>query len=121
MKMLTRNGNKEYLNSLKEILEKNGIPAVIQGIETARMIIPTVIFEPSLWIYINGQLEDARNLIINPDHYVTTGIDIEEFYSSQLTEEEQSTQLNNVLASIAVYALLGILVFWVFLSLVGGT
>lgn len=47
MKMLTRNENTGYLTDLKDLLEENGIPSVIHGAETARMIIPAFLLEPT--------------------------------------------------------------------------
>ncbi len=101
--MLTRDGDKNHLESLKELLENNGIPAIIQGENTARMIIPRVLLEPTLWIYIDDQFEDALKLIDNPDHVVTTGIDMDLFYESALSESEQKNALNEGLKHIAIY------------------
>ena len=77
MKMLIRDGDKQYLISLKERLEENGIPAVIQGEDTARMTIPAFLLEPTLWVYLDEQFEDAVQLINNPDYQVTSAIDVE--------------------------------------------
>lgn len=103
MKMLTRSGEKEHLISLKERLEDNGIPAVIQGEETARMTIPRFLLEPTLWIYIDDQLEDAVKLIDDPNHIVSTGIDIDLFYETALSETAQKKALNEGLKHIAIY------------------
>ena len=119
MKMLARSGNNEYLESLKARLEANGIPAVIHGTETARMIVPTLLFEPSLWVYLNDQYADAKNLIDNPDHTVTTGIDVEEFYASQPSEEELNTQSLNFISNTALTILLGLLAVWLLFNFIG--
>jgi len=119
MKMLTRNGNKEYLESLKQRLEENGIPAVIQGTETARMIFPTFIFEPTLWVYLNHQFEDAKNLINNPDYEATTGIDIEAFYANQPDQEALNTEVTNLVFSAAVYVLAGLIAIWLLIKFIG--
>jgi len=121
MKMLTRDGDQIYLESVMELLESNGIPASIQGTETARMIYPRVVFEPSLWIYLNGQFEDAVNLINDPNYKVTAGIDVEEFYSNQPTKEETNTQLFNLIATGSAYVLVGILAAFLFVHLMEST
>ncbi len=103
MKMLTRDSDNKNLASLKERLENSGIPAVIQGKETARMTVSWFLLEPTLWIYLDHQFEDAIRLMDNPDHVVTTGIDIEQFYSSALSNSAQKKALNEGLKQIAIY------------------
>lgn len=117
MKMLTRDGDTEYLGSLMEILEENGIPSNIQGTETARMLTSRVVFEPSLWIYLNEQFEDAVNLIDNPDYKVTTGIDIDYFYANQPNDEDKGTEVFNFIANGAAYVLVAIFAVFLFLHL----
>jgi len=116
MKMLIRDSSVEYLESLKERLEENGIPTVIQGTETARMITSKVLFEPSLWVYLDGQFEDASKLIMNPEHEVTTGIDLEAFYANPPNQEELNTAVNNTLASMAMYLVVFIVAAFVITS-----
>lgn len=119
MKMLTRSGNNEYLESLRERLEENGIPAVIHGTETARMIVPTLLFEPSLWVYLNDQFEDAKGLLDNPEHRVTTGIDVEAFYANQPSQEELNTQSLNLVSNAALFILFGLLALWLLFKITG--
>jgi hypothetical protein len=121
MKMIIEDGNLIYLESLRERFEENGIPAVIQGTETARMITPTTLVDPTLWVYLNEQFEDALQLIKNPSHMVATSIDVEQFYSSQPSEEEQSSRLNNLVASFFVYFLIGLFALFIALKTFGGT
>lgn len=94
-----------YLQELKELLEHNGIPAVVIGENTARMIPPLLLFQPGLWIYLDDQFDDALCLINDTNHQVSTGIDTHEFYNSQPAEEEQSSLLNKALMDLAVYAI----------------
>jgi len=108
--MLTRDGNHDYLVSLKNLLEENGIPSVIQGTETARMIIPTFLLEPTLWVYFDEQFEDASRLIIDNEHVVTTGISIEDFYNNQPNKKEQNSIFVNELGNLAAYVILVILI-----------
>lgn len=108
--MITRDRDRQYLLSLKEKLEEHGIPAVIQGEDTARMIIPVFLLEPTLWVYLDEQFDDAIKLIDNPSHQVTTGIDIEEFYSINASPEEKNKMLNQALIDLGLF-----LVFIMFL------
>lgn len=97
MKMLTRDSDRQYLIELKQRLEANGIPAVIQGENTARMIVPIFLLQPTLWVYLDEQFEDAIKLMDNPDHEVSSKIDMEEFYAMQPSEEQQAHDLNAAL------------------------
>ncbi len=119
MKMIIESGNLVYLESLRGQLEENGIPAVIQGTETARMITPTSLVDPTLWIYLNEQFEDALKLIKNPNHMVATRVDIKQFYSSQPSEEEKSSRLNNLVASFFVYFVIGVFALFIVLKIFG--
>ncbi|MES9990405.1 MAG: DUF2007 domain-containing protein [Candidatus Thiodiazotropha sp.] len=116
MKMLTRNADVHSLQTHKDLLEANGIPSVIQGAETARMIIPRFLLEPTLWVYIDDQLEDALKLMDDPDHVVTTGIDIADFYANQPNEDELRTQVTNTIGNIFVIVLLVAIVVFVIIN-----
>jgi hypothetical protein len=114
MKMLTKDGSMEDLQELKQRLEENGIPAFIQGADTARMIIPVFLLRPTLWIYIDEQLEDAEQLMGNPGHIVRHGVDVEEFYNLQPSEGEQRKALNKVLIQALLFLLaLMVGIYWV--------
>ncbi|MET0071236.1 MAG: DUF2007 domain-containing protein [Candidatus Thiodiazotropha sp.] len=116
MKMLTRDSNVLHLQSLKERLEANGIPSVIQGTETARMIIPRFFFEPTLWIYLDSQVDDALKLIDDPDHKVTTGIDIADFYARQPSEAELRTEVANTIGNMFAIVLVVALVVFIMIK-----
>ena len=117
MKMITRDHNVQYLETLKVRLEGNGIPAVIQGQNTARMIVPISVFQPTLWIYIDEQFDDAVQLIENPAHIVTSGIDMEAFYNDQPNELEQHDNLNAALIHLALFVGLIMLAIFVFIKI----
>lgn len=106
MKMLTSDSNYQYLLTLKERLEEAGIPSVIQGRETARMIVPGFLLEPTLWVYINEQFDDAVQLLADPDYKVTTAIDVAEFYANQPADDEADKTLGVVLGNLALYFVL---------------
>ncbi len=110
--MLARNGDIQYLRSLKQRLEENGIPASIQGEETARMLVPNVAFEPTLWIYLDEQYEEAEALLEDPDYVVINKIDVTEFYENLPSEEEQRSAVTNAflhLGWVAGLIVLGLL------------
>ncbi|MBT2969958.1 MAG: DUF2007 domain-containing protein [Candidatus Thiodiazotropha sp. (ex Ctena orbiculata)] len=112
MKMLTRDSNVPNLQSLKERLEANGIPSVIQGTETARMIIPRFFLEPTLWVYLDSQLDDALKLIDDPGHNVTTGIDIDDFYAEQPSEDELRSAVTHTIVNLfAIVLMVALIVF----------
>jgi len=97
-----------------------GIPAVIQGENTARMIVSFFAFQPTLRIYIDEQFDDAVQLVSNAEHVVRTGIDIEAFYREQPGAGEQSNELNAALIHLALFLgliMLGIFVFIKILAL----
>lgn len=119
MKMIAKDGDTQYLKMLKERLEEKGIPAVIQGENTARMIIPFFLFEPTLWVYMDDQFHDAEQLIMNPGHVVTTGIDVDAFYDNQPTEIEQRNELNHALIHLALFSGAIIFALFVFIKVFG--
>ena len=110
--MLIRDSNEQHLVSLKQLLEENGIPAVIQGKETARMTYRFFLFEPTLWIYINEQFDDAVKLIADPSHTVISGIDVEEFYAAQPNEEEAASATNTALGNLALLVIFLVLLMF---------
>jgi len=101
--MVTRDSDKSHLQDLKDRLESKGIPAVIQGENTARMIIPYFALQPTLWVYLDKQFDDAVRLLANPDHEVTTGVDIEEFYASVEEVEANQSNINKVYIDLGLF------------------
>ena len=102
MKFLTKSTDIIHLQILKDLLEANGIPAVIKGDNTARMISPFLMTEPSLWVYLDEQGEEAEKLILDPTYEVENKIDVAEFY--RLTEDvaENPKQTYDMLLNWAV-------------------
>ena len=108
MKLITRDANTAYLQDLKDLLEKNGIPAHIGGKNVARVIPPIALTQPTLWIYLDHQFFDAVNLVNNPSHTVLTGIDVEAFYENQPEENVARAKLNRALLHLGL-VMVGIL------------
>lgn len=96
MKLVTKSTDTSYLHSLKGLLEANGIPATIQGDNTARMITPFLMTQPSLWIYIEEQINDAQELIHNDKYIVKNKIDVEEFYELNKNITSDTSIMNQV-------------------------
>ncbi|MEJ1297225.1 MAG: hypothetical protein RPU64_16995 [Candidatus Sedimenticola sp. (ex Thyasira tokunagai)] len=117
MKMLTRDSDTHYLNDLRWRLERNGIPAVVQGEDTARMIIPRFGFQPTLWVYFDEQYHEAVQLIENPEYIVKAPIDMDEFKKMQPRGHQKRNELNAALIHLLLYIgaiLLGIVVLiWI--------
>ncbi|MES9905573.1 MAG: DUF2007 domain-containing protein [Sedimenticola sp.] len=103
MKMLTRDSDHQYLLDLNYRLEENGIPSVIQGENTARMIIPLFLLQPTLWVCVDEQFEDAVQLMENSSHVVKSKIDMEALYSAQPTEAQKTNELNAALLHLLFY------------------
>jgi len=80
MKLVTKNINVSQLHILRNLLETNGIPAVINGENTAHMISPFLMTEPGLWIYFEEQMDEALMLMNDPDYEVINKVDMVEFY-----------------------------------------
>ncbi len=112
--MLTRDSDRQYLLDMQERLEKNGIPAIIQGENTARVIIPFFLLQPTLWVCIDEQFRDAVQLMDNPDHVVTEKIDMEAFYELKPSVEQSTNDRNAALLHLLLFIgaiMLGMLAF----------
>ena len=104
MKLVTRSTEINTLLATRDLLEANGIPAVIQGDNTARMITPLLVSEPSLWVYIDSQVEEAQALLDNPDYEVRNRVDVAAFYAASREITEGHSVLNRVLLRLGLYA-----------------
>lgn len=102
MKLLTKSADTIHLHILKDMLEANGIPAVIQGANTARMISPFLMTEPSLWIYLDEQQLDAEKLILDSNYEVKNKVDVDEFYRATKEVSENPKRLNDLLLNWVV-------------------
>lgn len=113
MKLITKSTDTSHLYVLKELLEANGIPAIVKGENTARVITPFIMTEPGLWIYIDDQYDEARILVHNPDYEVIHKVDMDEFKELARNVTENPSNLNAVLINLGFtmgLVLLGMLV-----------
>lgn len=102
MRFLTKSTDIVHLHVLKDLLEANGIPAVIKGENTARVISPFLLTEPSLWVYLDEQYIDAEKLILDPNHEVENRIDVNEFYSVTREVSENPKKMYDALLNWVV-------------------
>lgn len=101
MKFLTKSTDLVHLYVLRDLLEANGIPAVIKGENTARMISPFLMTEPSLWVYLDEQAGEAEKLILDPTYEVEHRIDVDEFHRLTLEASENPNELYTTLLNWA--------------------
>ena len=71
MKLITVSTEIDCLHRLKDLLQENGIPAIVY-----------LMFRPSLWIYIDKQLNEALTLANNNKYTVINKVDVAMFYES---------------------------------------
>jgi hypothetical protein len=113
MKRVIKSIDASQLHVLKDLLETNGIPALINGENTARIITPFLMTEPSLWVYLDEQRDEALRLIEDPDYEVVNKVDMVEFYKVADTVTDKPESLNTALVYLAAtmaMVLLGLLV-----------
>lgn len=80
MKLISKHPDTAYLEEMRQRLESRGIPAVVQGQSMARLLVPVGATEPTLWVYLPYQEDDAKALLDNPEHMVEQPVDVDEFY-----------------------------------------
>jgi len=115
MKRLIKSIDTSQLHVLKELLESNGIPALINGENTARAITPFLMTEPSLWVYLDEQFDEALKLLQDSDYEVVNKVDMEEFHAVADNIAAHPSSLNAVLVYLGVtmgLVLLGLVVLF---------
>ena len=75
---------------------------MVKGENTARMITPFLMTEPSLWVYLDDQLNEAEALILDPNYQVKNGIDMNEFHSATREISGDPKHLNEALLNLGV-------------------
>jgi len=117
MKLITKNTDTGYLHTLKGLLEANGIPATINGENTARMITPFLMTQPGLWIYLDEQLNEALNLVNNNEYTVINKVDVEEFYSLNKNITTGTSTMNAAYIKIGITISLWLLGAFILLNI----
>lgn len=79
MKFVYKTNDPNQANSIKHLLQENGIPVNVMGnsMRNRGTHIPQGI---EVRIYLNEQYSDALQLIKNPEHKVANPVNIDEFY-----------------------------------------
>ena len=75
---------------------------MIKGDNIARMITPFLTTAPSLWVYLDDQLDEAEALILDPDYQVVNGVDMGEFHSATREVSANPQYLNEALLNLGV-------------------
>lgn len=119
MKFLTKSTDITHLYLLKDLLEANGIPAVVKGENTARAISPLAMAEPSLWVYLDDQEIEAQKLILDESYEVENKIDVDEFYRVTKEVSQNPKELYNTLLNWAFGFCLVLIVLILLPKLVG--
>jgi hypothetical protein len=101
MKLVKKGADASHLHILKDLLESNGIPAFINGENTARVMTPFIMTEPGLWIYLDEQFDEALKLLKDPDYEVRNRVNMEQFYGEARKITGQPERLNNALVDLA--------------------
>ncbi|MGD9296135.1 MAG: hypothetical protein PVG47_01945 [Chromatiales bacterium] len=102
MKLLTRSMRHGELIALRDLLEANGIPAMIQSDDTGRMLTPLLTRGQSLWIYIDNQEDEARALLEDPEHVVANPVDVEAFYELTRDIRDDPSVMNRVMIHLGI-------------------
>lgn len=110
MKLILEDNDTFYLRSLKNLLESNGIPALINGTHSVRVVTPFLINQQSLWVYFDNQLEEAIKLIDNPEYEVKNKVDITEFNKQKKILNPNKALVHFVLTLCGVIAGLYIII-----------
>jgi hypothetical protein len=94
------------LIALRDLLEANGIPAVIQADDTGRMITPLLTRGQTLWVYIDSQADEARALLENPGHVVANPVDVDNFYETTRDIRDDLSVMNRVMIHLGLLVVL---------------
>ena len=102
MKLIISDADNHELEAMKELLEKNGIPAFINGKNTSR-IMPFIITKASLWIHLSEQENEALLLINDPDYEVKNKVNMDEYYKIKNEFKNNPENLSNALGEMLVF------------------
>ena len=116
MKLLTSSSDSQYLASMKHLLDENGIPAFVSNEDTNRMI-PIGIAKASLWVYIDDQFDEAKQLLKDPDYEVINKVDMDTFHELESSMKEGTTSLVGALRDLLIRGVVLLMVMFVFIKL----
>ena len=116
MKLLTSSSDSQYLASMKHLLDENGIPAFVSNEDTNRMI-PIGIAKASLWVYIDDQYDEAKQLLNDPDYEVINKVNMDTFHELESSMKEGTTSLVGALRDLLIRGVVLLMVMFVFIKL----
>ena len=117
MKLIAKDTDIDYLNSLQLLLEKNGIPAIVNEENTTQMGMSYVRGESSLWVYLDEQSNEALKLIKDPAYKVLHAVDVEQFYARS---NSVKTNLAMTLVRFGIAFMFIFLGIFILLKILGG-
>jgi len=103
MELVYTTSSLDEANEIKDKLENAGIPVMIAGENVTRIQLPFLSNNLGVFVYINNQYDDAMSLINNPEHKVTTAVDIDAFYKvieSREMKHYLETKTNHIIVGI---------------------
>jgi len=108
MKLVQKFNDQNIANELVNILEDNGVPAILNSneLENRGTHIPEGY---EVWIYINDQYSEARKLIADNNHEIKNPVDINEFYK-KIESHEANENLNEIKNTFIKYGAIFILI-----------
>jgi Putative prokaryotic signal transducing protein len=115
MQILFHTTEKQEALNVKMVFELKGIPVFI-GSENAG---PAIGFiganKYTVWVCLDDQYQDAVALLENPDHEVTSGIDVEDYYKHIESESVKSANKNDERLMLAlVLIVISGFIFWAY-------
>jgi hypothetical protein len=115
MKLLLKYADSDELNAVKALLEANGIPAFINGEDTARLI-PFSLTKASLWLHLDEQYEEALKLMEDPDYEVKNAVDMEAFKKVADSVVADPASTNRAFGDLAIFMVLILVALFILLQ-----
>ncbi len=112
MQILFHTTEKAEALNTKILLELRGIPTFIGSENSGPAFGFIAANKYTIWVCLDEQYQDAVALLDNPDHEVTTGIDVDEYYKA--VEEQTKKTTNKTKDGL----MLGLVLFAIFIFVI---
>lgn len=115
MQILFHTTEKAEALNTKILLELHGIPTFIGSENSGPAFGFMAANKYTLWVCLDEQLQDAVALLENPEHEVTTAIDVDEYYKAieEQTAKSTSKTKDGLMLGLVLFAIL-IFVTWAY-------
>lgn len=114
MKLIHQARDKPEAEQIRYLLESRGIPAFVSN--TPRVSIRKALHQsPSVWVYLDSQVEDATRLLADPEHEVGNSVDVEQFYAVMNSREAKDTAsrfLLSIMLKVLAVAVALLVLIW---------